>query len=131
MSPESGAATILVVEDEPLVRDLAVRILRTAGFDVLTAADGPQGLDIVRAEPRRVDAVLLDVRLPTMSGPEILRELRGIRPDLAVVLSSGYGSPVLDGHAAGSGYLGFIDKPYRPSELIAKLREATGEKETS
>jgi CheY-like chemotaxis protein len=130
MSPEADATTVLVVEDEALVRDLAVRILRTAGFRVLSAGDGPEGLDIVRAEPRRIDAVLLDVQLPTMSGAELLRELRGIRPDLAVVLSSGHGCRALDQDAARSGYLGFIDKPYRPSELISKLREATGDEDT-
>src|SRR5262249_17438532 len=84
-----GSGTILVIDDEPTVRDVAERALRCAGYEVLLAANGREGIDLLIAHPD-IAAVVLDLAMPIMTGDQALPELRQLQPELPVILSSGY-----------------------------------------
>lgn len=90
-APAPGSAgRVLVVDDEPLVRRTARRLLEKAGYAVVEASDGAEALERFRADPAAIDVVLLDLSMPRMSGDEAFAALRQVRGDVAVVLSSGY-----------------------------------------
>ena len=119
-----GAGTILVVDDEESVRAVAQLILERSGFAVLTAVDGREALDVFRAHRDEIALVLLDLTMPHLSGEETLQELRRISADVRVILSSGYNEQEVAGRDAGKSPVRFIQKPYSPSALIEKVREA-------
>ena len=123
-----GQGTILVADDEETVRSVASSMLQQLGFEVLTARDGLEAVELFRLNADRIDAVLLDLTMPRMDGEEALAQLREIRPDVRVVLSSGYSEQDAGGRFVGKGLAGFIHKPYRWSDLMAKMQEALAEK---
>jgi PAS domain S-box-containing protein len=112
--------TVLVVDDDETVRTVTRRILERAGFDVLLAADGVAALDVYRANPGIV-LVLLDMTMPRMDGEECFRELRHLDPSVRVVLTSGYNEQDATTRFVGKGLAGFIQKPYRPADLIERV----------
>jgi len=115
---------ILVVEDDPEVLDVTVEILRGFGWEVLTAPDGPSALSVLRRDAD-IDALFSDIVMPRgMNGLELARQARRLRPELRVLLASGYPASVLaSDHGAGEeGEFPFLSKPYRASELANKLR---------
>jgi len=115
---------ILVVEDDPEVLDVTVEILRGFGWEVLTAPDGPSALSILRRDAD-IDVLFSDIVMPRgMNGLELAREARRLRPQLRVLLASGYPASVLaSDHGAGDdGEFPFLGKPYRAVELANKLR---------
>ncbi|MBE7560041.1 response regulator [bacterium] len=122
-----GVGLILVVDDEETVRTLARRMLERLGFTVLVASDGQEGVEIFRQHADEVRAVLLDMTMPHMDGEEAFRELRRIRPDVRVVLSSGYNEQDATNRFAGKGLAGFIQKPYCLEDLCDVIRRALGE----
>jgi signal transduction histidine kinase/CheY-like chemotaxis protein len=118
----NGSGTVLVIDDEEIVRRTARATLERFGYKVVMAEDGRQGLDEFRRLAGRVDVVLLDMTMPVMSGEETFRELRLIRPDVQVVLSSGYNEVEAIRHFAGKGLAGFIQKPYTAARLAQAIR---------
>lgn len=114
---------ILLVDDEETVRVVCRRILESCGFRVLTANDGRIGVDLFREKADEIDLVLLDMTMPHMDGEEAFREMRKIRSDVRVVLTSGYSEQDATGRFAGKGLAGFIQKPFFPSSLLEKVRE--------
>ncbi|MBN1346598.1 MAG: PAS domain S-box protein [Phycisphaerae bacterium] len=122
-----GAGTILLVDDEETIRTVAKRMVARLGFEVLTAADGKECIEIFHANADRVVCVLLDLTMPRMDGEETFRELRRIRPEVRVILSSGYNEQDAINRFAGKGLAGFIQKPYQARALTAKLREVLEE----
>ena len=118
-----GSGTVLVVDDEEYVRTVAARMLKMCGFDVLVALDGREATDLFRHHSAEIVLVLLDLTMPQLDGEETLRELRRIRPDLKAVLSSGYSEQDVTDRFGGKGLARFIQKPYRPGQLIAVVRE--------
>ncbi len=120
----SASDTVLVVDDEEMVRGLAEAVLQDAGLEVLTAADGEEGLETFRRHADEISVVLLDMTMPKLNGEETLAELRKLSPEVRVVLTSGYTEQDADRHVSGSPRIGFIQKPYLPADLIAKVREA-------
>jgi len=114
---------VLVVDDEPYVRSVVSRILTGAGFEVLAAEDGHAALELFRVHADSVVAVLLDVTMPGMSGDVVLRELRRIREDVRVVMSSGYGADT-DANGDFEHVAAFLPKPYRANALLEALRSA-------
>ncbi len=122
-----GSGTVLIVDDEAVVRRAADRMVRRLGFASLTARDGAEALEIYEAYRDEVVLVLLDLAMPVMDGEEAFRKLRCIREDLPVLLSSGYGEDHAASRFAGQGLSGFIQKPYRLAALRAKIRDALGE----
>jgi PAS domain S-box-containing protein len=119
-----GDETILVVEDFDALRGLAVQILAGSGYTVLAAADGTEALAIFTAHPGTVDLLLTDVVMPRMGGRELSEKLRAMNPDLKVLFTSGYPNDTVLRHGIGEAAVGFIQKPYRNEELLARLRSA-------
>ena len=120
----SGSGTVLVVDDEETVRAVARRMLEMTGFNVLTACDGAEGVEVFRDHADEIDVVLLDMTMPRLSGSEAFREMRRIRSDVRVILSSGYNEQESINRFAGKGLAGFLQKPYQRSDLVDRLRHA-------
>jgi CheY-like chemotaxis protein len=114
---------ILVVDDEPLVRDLARTVLERWGFQVRTAEGGPAALDIYRRERETINLILLDYTMPGMNGVQVLQELLRIDPEVCVVFSSGYSMDHDVNQLLAAGALAFVPKPYRPQDLVQTIRD--------
>jgi two-component system cell cycle sensor histidine kinase/response regulator CckA len=116
-----GDGLVLVVDDEEHVRSVASAMLKAAGFEVKTASGGCEAVKEFGERPGDFVAVLLDMTMPDMSGEQVLRDLKQIRGDIPVILSSGFtSSEIIDSFAAGD-LGGFLRKPYRPAELLEKI----------
>jgi len=118
---DSPAGTILMVEDEDVLRQAVATMLRKRGFRVLEADDGVTGMEMFRSHRESLDAILLDMTLPTMSGAEVFAAVRKVRPDIKVILTSAYSHNAVGGDHAPWAY---IRKPYLTSELSELLRRA-------
>jgi PAS domain S-box-containing protein len=118
-----GHETILVVDDEPGLRALAKSGLRQRGFDVVTVESGEQALEILKKDEPPVDLVVLDLTMPGLSGEKVLRAIRGFRPNLPVLIASGYATVQSQSSWVAAGAMGFLAKPYRIQDLASKLRE--------
>jgi two-component system, cell cycle sensor histidine kinase and response regulator CckA len=119
-----GSGTVLLVDDEEMVRSVAKRMLEHLGFDVLLAPNGAEALEIFRARAGTISCVILDLTMPRMDGIETLAALRRVSRDVKVMLSSGYSEHEISRRFSGKGFSGFLEKPYRLSELGGKLRDA-------
>jgi len=117
-----GHGTILVIDDEEIVRRAATLTLQRYGYNVLIAANGPEAIDIFRRSDREIVLVLLDLTMPLMNGEEVLRELQAINPSVRVLLSSGFNEVEAIRHFTGKGLAGFIQKPYSAPALAGKVR---------
>lgn len=113
--------TILVVEDEEMVRDLVLSRLSSLGYDTIHASDGEEGVAVFQERQNEIDLVLLDFVMPRMNGVEAFRELKRIKPDVKVILSSGYTEDVVLEEFSGDRPAGILHKPYRLEELRAEL----------
>ncbi len=118
-----GQGIVLVIDDEESVRVVAKQILERRGFEVLTAEDGSEGVEIFSTRSKDIVLVLLDLTMPHMDGKETFRQLRRIRPDVKTILSSGYNAQDVTNRFAGKGLAGFIQKPYRVRALLETVRE--------
>jgi PAS domain S-box-containing protein len=119
--PAGGDETILVVDDEPMVRNLSHAVLQQFGYRVLLAEDGLEALDIYRREKGHIDLVVLDLTMPRLSGRDTLHRLLQIDPEVHVLFASGYSSELVT-EGEKEGVFGFINKPYRPQELAGAVR---------
>ncbi len=118
--------TILLVEDETGVRDLVVRRLDILGYNTITTADGEEGIGVFQERLSEIDLVMLDFAMPKMSGVEAFRELIRIKPDVKVILSSGYTEDVLLQSFPDRRPAGVLHKPYKMEALKAKLDRLLG-----
>jgi signal transduction histidine kinase/CheY-like chemotaxis protein len=118
-----GSGTALLVDDEETVRTVGKLMLEEMGFDVTLAVDGRDGVEKFREHQDEIALVLLDMTMPGMGGEETFREIRRIKPDAAVILSSGYNEQEVTSRFAGKGLAGFIQKPYQYQTLLEKVRE--------
>jgi len=116
----SGVA--LVVDDESLVRDIASRVLQRQGFEALMAESGEEALELFGARHREIRLILLDLTMPGMDGEEVARAILAIDPAACILLMSGYSEQSAMQGLAGGGVRGFLHKPFRPNELIRKVR---------
>jgi CheY-like chemotaxis protein len=112
-----------VVDDEPSIRNSAKLLLETMGYRVVTACDGLEALAVFGARRDQIDAVLLDLTMPNMTGIEAFKELRALRADLPILVTSGYSEEESAREFQGQDRAGFIQKPYRVSQLRARLSE--------
>ncbi|MBI3568501.1 MAG: response regulator [Gemmatimonadetes bacterium] len=115
--------TVLVVDDEPMLRSLARRGLRNAGFEVLEAADGHQGLAMFTAGAARIAVVVLDLTMPGMSGSEVLQGIRALDDTVPVVITSGYAPEQLDDEARHETGIRYVQKPYTILQLVRTVSE--------
>ena len=116
---------ILVVDDEQAVRDLLAKTLTMADYDVDTAPDGPTALDRLRAAD--YDLLITDLKMPGMDGLSVIREARRIRPELAVVIITGYSTEASAIEAISLGVAGYLTKPFRLPRILAATARALGE----
>jgi len=119
----SKAGTILVVEDEDLLRLAITKALTKKGFSVIEASDGSAAMELLRAHKDDLDVVLLDVTLPGVSSREIFEEAGRIRFDLEVILTSAYGQETVAAKFAGLRVEHFIRKPFQLADLMIVLQE--------
>jgi two-component system cell cycle sensor histidine kinase/response regulator CckA len=119
-----GHGTVLVVDDDPGVREALAALLGLTGFDVLRAADGRSGLERVAENPE-LRLVVLDLTMPEMSGARVLEELRAMRPALPVLLVSGYSDALAGGRLEPP--TRFLAKPFTMPELVHAVRSALGD----
>jgi len=128
-----GSGTVLVVEDEEAVRDVAEQILRDFGFATIPAVDGREALDIMERTGNNVTAVLLDISMPRIGGQETLRRIRAMRPDLPVIMMSGYTEEAVAAQfdRQRPGLTMFLQKPFLAEDLAEVLRRipATAQKQ--
>jgi len=117
-----GQGTILVVDDEAGVRAVVGRVLEAAGFRVLAARDGAEGLELFERQRTEVVAMLLDLTMPRKGGLDIFRELRRLQPGLPVFLMSGYSEEEVKTRCAGLEFAGFLEKPFHLDNLVAVIR---------
>ena len=121
-----GSETILVVDDDSVVRALCVEVLTGAGYNVLAAQDGFSALELCKAAPNPVDLALVDVRMPKISGPELIELLDCVVPlnlGIRFILMSGFADPATLQMAAGNERrCTFIQKPFKPSALLEVVR---------
>jgi two-component system, cell cycle sensor histidine kinase and response regulator CckA len=119
----AGSGTILLVDDEESIRSLGRVMLERMGFSVYSAADGREAVDIFRKNRDRIICVLLDLTMPNMGGEETFRELRIIRSDIPIIISSGYNEDEVKSRFTGMNLSGFIQKPYHMNALMAALKK--------
>lgn len=116
MAESAAARSVLVIDDEPLIRSFATRALRAEGFAVTEAADGRAGLEIALSDPP--DVVLLDLGLPDLEGEEVLRRLRQERPDQAVLVWSATADPASERQCLQLGARACLRKPAPIADLL-------------
>jgi PAS domain S-box-containing protein len=121
-----GVGTVLIVDDEQGVRDLARRVCERRGFEVLCAVDGQDAIDAFNTHCDDISLVLLDMTMPHMDGVEVFDEMHRLRPEIPVILSSGFSEQEAVDRFGQRGLAGFIQKPYRPQALLDKIRGALG-----
>jgi len=119
--PKHGEGTILIAEDDRAVWELAQLMLEQTGYTTLVTTNGPDCITAFRAHANEVDLVLLDMTMPGMNGAEVLVELRKIRPNVRVLLSSGYNEKQITKQFTSQRPDGFIHKPYEMDELLDKI----------
>ena len=123
--PLGRKATVLVVDDEELVRHVTQELLSCLGYDSVVASNGEEAVEEIRAG-LRPDLVLLDVVMPGMGGVEAFRRIRTLAPAIPVLLSSGFTDPQAAAALMEEGLNGIIAKPYRMENLSARIREVLG-----
>jgi DNA-binding response OmpR family regulator len=118
-----GRGLVLLVDDDPRVRDVTGLLLRSMGFDVLSCADGEEALAEFDARGHEIRAVLLDVTMPDLDGDQVLHALRQRRSDVPVILCSGYSEHEIRCRFGPEERASFLQKPYPFEVLRARLRE--------
>ncbi len=124
----SGKETILVVEDESAVRNLAVAALHQFGYKVLEAGSGTDALLLCRNLEKPVDLILTDVIMPNMSGPELVQHIRSTWKNVKVLYMSGYTENTITRHGTLKAGVEYISKPFRPQELVITVRKVLDKK---
>ena len=119
-----GTETILVVEDEAVVRDFVCEILKQNGYQIIRAEEPMKALDIAKVRGGAIDLLLTDIIMPQMNGKELYQKLSEIRRDLKVLYMSGYTDDVLGNHGVLEENVNFIQKPFTVPDLTKKVREA-------
>lgn len=115
-----------MVDDEPVVRRLSKAALERYGYTVLLAENGREAIELFREKAPEIAVVLLDMAMPVMGGEEAIRHLRKIRPDIPVIVTSGYSEMVAREHFGTRGVAGFLQKPFTAAELAEKIRAQKG-----
>jgi two-component system, cell cycle sensor histidine kinase and response regulator CckA len=118
------AGTVLVVEDEGVLRLAISRMLQKNGFGVIEAGDGSSALDLVRAYKDEIDVMLLDITLPGTSSREVFEQANHLRPNLKIIVTSAYGREAVDASFGGLQVERFIRKPFQFVDLIGLLQDA-------
>jgi PAS domain S-box-containing protein len=119
----TGQDTILLVEDEEAVRSFAARALKLRGYNVLEAAGGEEALEIVRNNRATIHLLITDVVMPNMDGPTLVRHVRRLRPEMAIIFMSGYAEEAFRRNDEKAEELHFLPKPFGLKQLAAKVKD--------
>ena len=122
-SSSRGSETVLLVEDEPDVRDLLREVLMTAGYEVLAARDVHEALRLAEAHPAPIHLLLSDVIMPQISGPEVAAGVQRRRPGIKVLFMSGYTDGAIAHHGVLEPGVAFVQKPFTPAVVSRRIRE--------
>ncbi len=117
-----GAETILLVDDEDLIRDLGQRLLVKAGYEVVSARSGEEAIEVFQTRWERIPLVILDLIMPGMGGKKCLEELRKINPHSKVLVTSGYSARASLAESVRNDVQGFVGKPFNTWELLSSVR---------
>lgn len=123
-----GSETILLIDDEEVVRELGKDILEENGYKVLLAKDGEEGISVYQANKDQIDLVILDMVMPQKSGTEVFKALKSINPNVKVLLATGYSLNEQAQEILHNGAVGFIQKPYQVGEFLKSIRRALDRK---
>ncbi|NCO84375.1 MAG: hypothetical protein COW90_00260 [Nitrospirae bacterium CG22_combo_CG10-13_8_21_14_all_44_11] len=115
--------TILLAEDEESVRKLIKEVLEADGYRVVEAADGEEAVNKFMENKDRIDILLLDIVMPKMSGREVYERIKKIKPDIKLLMASGYPADFISQKGILEEGLNFIAKPMSPPKLLKKMRE--------
>lgn len=118
-----GYGTVLVVDDEETVRAVSARLMESLGFKTILATDGRDAIEKFQDNLTEIRLVLMDLTMPHMDGEQAFRELRKIKPDVCVLLMSGFNEQDAVNRFSGKGLSGFIQKPFKRDELQNKLKK--------
>ena len=121
-SPDQSPETILLVDDEDYIKDLASQILQRNGYTTVTADSGEQALDIFQTHPENIDLVIMDLGMPGMGGLKCTTELLRLDPAMKIIIASGYGSEGLVEEALAAGAAGYVSKPYQLKQLVSAVK---------
>ncbi len=114
--------TILVAEDEEVVRRLLVELLRRAGYKVLDAANGVLALELARRYREPIHLLITDVAMPVMTGTELARQIGAVQPGLRILLISGYSDPAQVADVQEQTKIAYLRKPFAPRALLGQVR---------
>jgi CheY-like chemotaxis protein len=120
---DRGSETIALVEDEQTVRDLAARILRNKGYNVIPAENGRHAMDVIAKYPNRIDMIVTDVVMPEMNGRDLADRVHVMRPGVKILFMSGYSEEAVASHGVLARGAAFLEKPFSPATLLRKVRE--------
>jgi CheY-like chemotaxis protein len=123
MELPTSSETVLLVEDEEILRNLCVRILERLGYRVMQASNGDEAIALATGYVERIDLLVTDVVMPGMHGRELANRLTGIHPETRVLFTSGYTDNAIVHHGVLDEGVSFIGKPYSPSALARKVRD--------
>ena len=116
--------TVLVADDEVHVRDPIAALLERSGFKILTATNCQEAVQVFRDNADTIVVVILDYSMPGGRSNDVFKELQDIRPNIPVIMMSGYTEEDVTGSFKGQGIVGFLQKPFRRAELLGKIDEA-------
>ncbi|MBW2278261.1 MAG: response regulator, partial [Deltaproteobacteria bacterium] len=126
---EAGSGRILVVDDEQIVREVVEQVLTTQGYEVVCRDNGKQAVEFYREHGAAIDLVILDLMMPVMNGTTCFRELRAIDPEVKVLLATGYALDEFGRQLVDDGLVGFVEKPFMPSQLAKAVVDALADAE--
>jgi CheY-like chemotaxis protein/anti-sigma regulatory factor (Ser/Thr protein kinase) len=119
-----GSERVLFVDDEKMLVDIGKQALERLGYEVVARTSSVEALELFRARPDRFDLVITDQTMPNMTGDELANELIRIRPDIPVIVCTGYSQTIDPKRAAERGIKGFVMKPVLISEIAGAIRKA-------
>lgn len=124
--PKPAARSVLVVENEPFMREAVEDILDSVGINVFSAEDGHEGVATYLSNKDKIDLVILDMRLPGLTGAEILQMLRSINPLVKVIVASGYDEQEIQRQLKGQPTASILRKPYNADALLSAVQAVLG-----
>ena len=119
---QKAKETVFLVDDDDMIADVSEMILKSSGYDVVTAKSGKEAIEVYKENHSRIDMVILDMILPDMGGGDTYDRLKEINPRIKVLLASGYDIDYQGRDIMERGCDGFIQKPFNMNELLEKIR---------
>jgi DNA-binding NtrC family response regulator len=118
----TGSESVLVIDDEEMIRDITQDLLEDHGYTVFTAESGEKGLEVYGRHRDKLDVILLDLGMPGMGGRAFLEQVQSVDPEVNVIVSTGYAAHEMAQEPQKYGARAFVPKPYRPEEMLQVMR---------